>query len=541
MNSTSFLYGLRYVITFIVLYQFSLLFLADPHASALSTFFPAPAFILAISFIQGLKVLPLIYICATLASFFDVPPWELTSFNWLHILRQTLTYGLSGIVLKWLLGSKTFCIIHVKTLWPFIITCLVSTLISSMLASALFYHYGFINWQNIHKLFISFFIGDFTGLLMFTLLAFWLEYTAYNRNVRTQLLLLKRSVHSLILVHCFLAISLSAGLFILVTLKPELATYHYLLLLPVTLISAKYGLKSGITTAFIVNLFVAFIFIYTETTIYTVTEIQTLFAVIAFIALLLGTYYDNQKISNERLRNSEMMLANLAQKSSLSELGATIAHEVASPLQAALTTSQLSIDLLKKGKDVSRSLLLELNQDVAFALSKAVQIHHRIYKGILAKETLYIEEIILSNCVNDALRLLNDLCRNNQVQFKGIDSLFNVIIKADRLCMTQVFINLIKNAIQADATYVEISARTSHGYVEINITNNGKDIDNVVADRIFDSLFTTKKDGFGLGLSVCRTMLEGFGGKIKLIHKEKTHHKTGATFQLYLPTVNTLS
>ncbi|WP_434996456.1 ATP-binding protein [Vibrio scophthalmi] len=532
-----FIYGLRCVITFILLYQFSLLFLVDPNASALSTFFPAPAFILALSFMHGLWALPIVFVAAVFAGLFDVPPWELTSFNWLHIFRQSLVYWFAGYILKNMTESEALRLTHVKTMWNFIFICLGAAFASGLMASGLFYAYEYAHDEGLHKIVISFFIGDLTGLLMFAPFAFGLEYAIHNQTLRIKLLQTVEAIRSYVFWACIAAIALSSGIFALAVFQPILSAFHYLLILPVALIAAKYGLKVGITVAFVVNVLAALMYVKLPSDVYTITEIQTLFAVTAFIAILLGSYYDNQKMANEQLRDNQIMLANLAQKSSLNELSSTIAHEVASPLQAALMNSQLSISLLKEGETIDRRLLLELNQDVEFALNKAMQIHHRIYKGVLANGDLNVERVYITECIDDARRLLDELICQHQVRLERLISLDGVIVVVDKLCLTQIFVNLIKNAIQAGANHIQLTAKVDGEYIVLTVQDDGCGISEDIANDIFLSLFTTKSEGLGLGLSICRTMLESFRGRIELLPAQKMHSFSGASFQIHLPMV----
>lgn len=526
---------LRCMFIFFVIYEFAMLFRLNPNQDSLSAFFPAPAFIVAITYMQGLRAFPCIFLAATTASFTNYPPWDLTEFNWLHITRQTVIYTLAGLALNKCIPKQSLQFSHIETVWRFVMISLVATAGSALLACALFYGFGFVPTDNLHHIFVSFLVGDLTGLLMFAPLAFALEFYRQERmSLGADVAMLKRITLNQ-MGGVLLAIAASLAIFTLVISEPAWSYFHYLVIIPVALVAVKYGVKAAIAAAFIINILSASIYNLLNADLYSMVEIQMLYAVTALIALLLGAYHDNQKAVSEKLRDNQLMLANLAQKSSLSELSSTIAHEVASPLQAALMNSQMSIQLLQSGQHADRNLLLELNQDVEFALNKAVQIHRRIYKGVVANKTLQVEDVNVRDCFRDTQRLLSELIAKNNIQFSNAECLTDIWVHADRLSLTQVLVNVVKNAIQADATRISFSVSLKATMASIDVHNNGEEISNEVQAKMFQALFSTKKEGMGLGLAICRTMLEGFGGNITLLTADKNAQTLGATFRITLP------
>jgi len=538
LNQSLLFNSLRCIVTFFILYEFSLLFLLNPNVAAISAFFPAPAFIVALTFTQGLRFFPIIFLAAVFASFSDKPPWDLTLFNWLHITRQTLIYALAGYGLKRLLAASELKFSDVDAVWRFIVMGLLATACSGVIASALFYTFGFTPFSRLHNIFISFMVGDLTGLLMFTPVAFALEKLIQSPTpLQTAKEHLKKITPSQI-ASVTLAILLSLAIFVVVIVEPNWSYFHYLVLIPIALVSVKHGVKAGIFSAFSVNILSATIYNLFNAQVYSIIEIQMLYAVMALITLLLGSYRDNQIAVNERLRDNQLMLANLMQKSSLSELSSTIAHEVASPLQAALMNSQMSMQLLQSDQQINRGLLLELNQDVEFALNKAVQIHRCIYKGIGEGKSFHIETVAVHQCLNDAQRLLSETIIKHNVQIFEQPDVSLMSVNVDKLALTQVLVNLIKNAIQANATDITFHTVSSAHNVVIDIHNNGDQIESDVRAKIFQTLFSTKKEGMGLGLSICKTMLEGFGGHIELLDDNKQSSQySGTTFRISLPKV----
>ncbi|WP_413112349.1 ATP-binding protein [Thaumasiovibrio sp. DFM-14] len=531
----SFKHCFRLIVTFILLYQFSVLFLVDPEATALSAFFPAPAFIMALSYSHGLRIFPFVFIAAAFASLFDVPLWELTSFNWLHIARQTLVYVVAGGVLRQLSNASRLNLSEIRVVWTFLLVSLIATILSGISAALLLYGYGFVRIESLSSVVVSFLVGDLTGVLMFSPLAFTLENAMYGKSRPWWSSLHQKELRYDVIGVTSLMVVLSVGLFAAIVFQPALSHYHYLIILPVALISARNGVQVGVISAFVVNVLSASLYVLMQASLYSVTEIQMLFAMTALIALILGAYHDNQRSMHVRLRDSQALLSNLAQKSSLNELSSTIAHEVASPLQTALMNSQLSISLLRKGEQLNRGLLLELNQDVEFALDKAVQIHRRISKGVTQGQFIQVEPVSIERCVLDAQRLLQESIGKSMLDIKLNAPQQQIAIEADKLGMTQVFLNLFKNSIQAGASQVVIELIMGEKELTARVCDNGCGISPSQQSQIFQSLYSTKPDGIGLGLAVCRTIIEGIGGHIDIEPMQGRDSSAGCTFRIVLP------
>jgi signal transduction histidine kinase len=89
-------------------------------------------------------------------------------------------------------------------------------------------------------------------------------------------------------------------------------------------------------------------------------------------------------------------------------------------------------------------------------------------------------------------------------------------VQADQDKLTQVFLNLLDNALEAGATRVSIRAQRRKDVVEIVLQDNGSGIQGDDLEKVFEPFFTTKKEGTGLGLSICRKLVEEHGGSLRL-------------------------
>jgi signal transduction histidine kinase len=108
------------------------------------------------------------------------------------------------------------------------------------------------------------------------------------------------------------------------------------------------------------------------------------------------------------------------------------------------------------------------------------------------------------------------------------------MVMVDGAQIRQVFINAILNALEAmpEGGRLEIRARSKAEFVTVGFADTGCGIPESVTDKIFDPLFTTKPKGIGLGLAMCKSIMEGHGGDIGVKSKEGK----GTTFTLSLPT-----
>ena len=115
------------------------------------------------------------------------------------------------------------------------------------------------------------------------------------------------------------------------------------------------------------------------------------------------------------------------------------------------------------------------------------------------------------------------------IRYVGADS--GVMVRADNEQISQVFVNIIKNALQASPTdiIVVLNAAYSEREVQISISDDGIGIPEDIQARIFQPNFTTKSNGNGLGLAISKHIVEGSGGRIEFETSPK-----GTTFYIYL-------
>lgn len=240
----------------------------------------------------------------------------------------------------------------------------------------------------------------------------------------------------------------------------------------------------------------------------------------------------NEKINAER----EAVLSRMSRVSALGEMATTFAHELTQPLYAITTLAQTGTKLFASNKADNEhiSQIFEL-------ISKQAQRAGGVIRSIreyALNTKIQRTEVNLKNVINEAVKLVSTGFENSDVQVDIGKIKKDICVYADRLQCEQVFVNLLMNAIDAcknsDALVkkVNINVRDyDERFIEIMISDSGHGINEGDMNRLFDSFFTTKKTGLGMGLSICRTIIESNGGKIWACNNPDH----GATFHFTLP------
>jgi signal transduction histidine kinase len=221
------------------------------------------------------------------------------------------------------------------------------------------------------------------------------------------------------------------------------------------------------------------------------------------------------------------------------ELMATIAHEVDQPLGAILVNVGAAEMLLKSGNahvDEVLGILGDLRKDDL----RASEVIQRL-RALLAKHEMERAPLDLNVVIVEVLRLLEAESRRRQVALvRDLDASLPKVL-GDRVHLQQVMLNLVLNAMDAMADTPEhlrcvvVHATRSADAVEVAVTDHGHGIAPERLPKLFESFFTTKEQGMGLGLSIARSIVEAHGGRIWAT----SDNGRGATFRFTLPGADT--
>jgi PAS domain S-box-containing protein len=242
-----------------------------------------------------------------------------------------------------------------------------------------------------------------------------------------------------------------------------------------------------------------------------------------------------RKRSEHALQESQAALARVTRIATMGELTASIAHEINQPLGAVVTNGGAALHWMA-GQPPNLQETREAIERTIREAKRASDVIGRI-RALLQKAPPRMERLDLNAVIREVLTLAdNELLRGGvRVQTDLARDLPAVL--GDRVQFRQVILNLILNGIDAMSTTTDRprklrirSAQHPDG-VLIQVQDSGKGVDPDQADRIFQSFFTTKPQGIGMGLSISRSMVEAHGGR--LWFTPGSSH--GAVFQFTVP------
>lgn len=223
-------------------------------------------------------------------------------------------------------------------------------------------------------------------------------------------------------------------------------------------------------------------------------------------------------------RQLQTMLAELAHVSRISAMAAlssAIAHELNQPLTSIANYTEGMRDMLRRRPDIADSdEFAEILDQCSRQAVRAGQLLHRIRDFMKGGETQR-EPVQVRALVEDsiALALINGYKRAVKIRVEVADDLPRVMI--DRLQGQQVLFNLVTNAFEAmhvtDGRSHRMTILARHfgdGMIEVIVEDSGEGIEPALRDTLFDSFVTTKGEGMGVGLAICRQIVEAHGGRI---------------------------
>lgn len=241
--------------------------------------------------------------------------------------------------------------------------------------------------------------------------------------------------------------------------------------------------------------------------------------------------------SRAALDSMQADLMHAARVSMLGELTASIAHEVNQPLAAIATNGEAGLRWLNRPEpelDEVRDLTVSMVADAR----RASDIIARI-RAMASHRTPQRVTLPLNNVVKEAVQFLRHELQAQNVELSLALTPNLPRIRADRTLLQQVIVNLAVNAMQAmshaQSASPRITIRTSgleDSSIVLVVEDNGPGIADDNLDRLFESFFTTKKTGMGMGLPICRTVVQSLGGSIQA---GNVAQGSGARFSVVLP------
>jgi signal transduction histidine kinase len=259
----------------------------------------------------------------------------------------------------------------------------------------------------------------------------------------------------------------------------------------------------------------------------------------AFNAMLEELAAAREREIADEARNAAMQaeLARVARLTTMGEMAASIAHEINQPLASIVNNANAALRWLARQPpnfEEAEAALRRIANDGERGSRIIGSIRAMVKKGDRGRT-----KVSLNDLIEDVVRLTHSEFQRHGISLRSAlaDDLPSVM--ADRVQLQQVMLNLLMNAAEATlpvydrARLVSVRSGEHDGRTAlVEVEDSGTGIEPENAQRIFDAFFTTKAEGMGMGLSICRSIIESHGGRIVLL-KGEPH---GSVFQVILPT-----
>src|SRR5262249_22524097 len=232
---------------------------------------------------------------------------------------------------------------------------------------------------------------------------------------------------------------------------------------------------------------------------------------------------------------AQMNLAHVNRVTTMGQLAASIAHEIRQPLAVIAGGARAAsrwLDTQPPNLDEAQAALGLIDEAGNRANDFVDRVRNLIKKAPPRKGSLEINEVI-----REVIAVTHSEVEKNRVLLQTQLAEDFPVIQADRVQLEQVILNLVINAVEAmsgsegSRQLLIRTGKDASGGVLVAVQDCGPGLSPETFDRLFETFYTTKPDGMGMGLSICRSIVEAHGGRLWTA----PHDGPGATFQFTLP------
>jgi PAS domain S-box-containing protein len=244
-----------------------------------------------------------------------------------------------------------------------------------------------------------------------------------------------------------------------------------------------------------------------------------------------------RKLDEESLQLAQAELARVARLTTIGELAASIAHEIKQPLAAVNTNSLAALRWLRaEVPNVAEAM--DALEGISRDTRRASEVIERIRALLKDQKPTYVR-LDVNDVIREVIAVTHGALRARGVSIRMDLSTKLPAVRGDRVQLQQVIMNLIMNGVDAmtlitdrpPVLHLETRIEAS-GKALVAVDDTGAGVDAGLSNRIFEPLFTTKSHGMGMGLAICKSIVESHGGRIWALPR-RPH---GTTFQFTVPT-----
>jgi PAS domain S-box-containing protein len=238
---------------------------------------------------------------------------------------------------------------------------------------------------------------------------------------------------------------------------------------------------------------------------------------------------------DRRYREMQMELAHANRVATMGQLTASIAHEVNQPIAATVTNAQAALRWLRAETPDLEEVQQALGR-IARDGNRAAEVIDRI-RALIKKTPSQRERLEVNGVILEIIELTRSEAAKNGVSVSTALADDLPLVEADRVQLQQVLLNLVVNAFEAMTTAGEGPKELRIGTEKIDsrgvlvaVQDSGPGLEPAMLEHVFESFYTTKPTGLGMGLSICRSIIEAHGGRLWA----SANQQRGATFRFSL-------
>ncbi|KNE75588.1 Chemotaxis regulator-transmits chemoreceptor signals to flagelllar motor components CheY [Candidatus Burkholderia crenata] len=257
----------------------------------------------------------------------------------------------------------------------------------------------------------------------------------------------------------------------------------------------------------------------------------------------IATDITTRKQAQELTDQQEEKLQFTSRLMTMGEMASSLAHELNQPLAAINNYCSGCVALVKSGR-MTQDALLPVLEKTAQQAVRAGMIIKRIREFVKRSEPKR-QPTRVADIVADAVGLAEIEARKRKIRILTEIRSRMPVIHVDPVLIEQVLVNLLKNAAEAmhdakpnaiDPVIRVIVQRVDGGFVCVSVVDQGPGVDETTAERLFEPFYSTKSDGMGMGLNICRSIIESHRGRLWVVNNiDACGNVTGATFHCSLP------